>query len=410
MKKTCFFKFLIIMCILTLSLFTQKVYSIQPSSKEIYNAIDVSMWEGTIDYSVVKNDGIEIVYIKATEGQNYIDPYFEENYKNAKTNDLKIGFYHYLIARSEDEAVLEAKHFIRTIAGKEIDCKLAMDFESFGDLSVEEINNIAKIFMQTIETLSNKKAIVYSDVSNARNVFSEELTKYTIWIAEYGVNEPANDVKWENWEGWQYTDEGKIDGISGNVDRDYFTEEIFLDDNSAVEAPKEETNETKEYIYIKVKKGDTLNKIAREYNTTVEELVSLNNIPNPNLIYINQNLKVPSNQKNQNNSTEYNANNYINYIVKRGDTLSKLALQYSTTVGELVNLNNIKNANVIYVGQLLRIPEYESQKYYIYKIQYGDTLTKIARQFNTSISEVAKTNGIKNVNIIYAGNVLRIYR
>lgn len=364
--------------------------------------IDVSEWQGEIDYAAVKGSGIEVVYIKATEGQQFIDPYFEENYINAKANGLNIGFYHYLVARTEEEAILEATHFVKTISGKEVDCKLAMDFESFGELSIQEINNISKTFLETVEELSGKKVIIYSDAYNARNIFSDELSAYALWIAEYEVEEPTENEKWETWEGWQYTDSGKVNGIEGNVDKDYFTKEVLLDDNSSIKNP-EEPSQTQEYIYIKVRKGDTLNKIARDYNTTVEELVALNNIPNPNLIYINQILKIPSEVTGENN-------NYIEYVVRRGDTLIKLANEYSTTVATLVNLNNISNPNLIYIGQRIKVPNRKIQECENYTIQYGDTLTSIARKFSTTVGNIAKTNGIKNINIIYAGETIKICR
>lgn len=402
MRKTYFFKLLIFICVVALLVFNQKIYAISPSSNDIYNGIDVSAWQGEIDYAAVKEAGIEIVYIKATEGQQFIDAYFEENYINAKANGLKIGFYHYVVARTEEEARLEARHFVKTISGKEFDCKLAMDFESFGELSIQEINKISKVFLETVENLSGKETIIYSDANNAKNVFSEELTEYPLWIAEYDVEQPTNNEKWKNWEGWQYTDEGKVSGILGNVDRDYFTKEILLENNSGIENP-DKPQEIQEYIYIKVRKGDTLNKIAREYNTTVEELVALNNIPNANLIYINQILKVPSIVTGENN-------NYIEYVVRRGDTLNKLAQEYSTTVTTIVNLNNISNPNLIYVGQRIILPKGQKQNCQNYTIQYGDTLTLIAKKFSTTVGNIAKTNGIKNVNIIYAGDNIKICR
>ena len=91
-----------------------------------------------------------------------------------------------------------------------------------------------------------------------------------------------------------------------------------------------------------VKKGDTLSSIANKFGTTVAKLVELNNIKNPNLIYVGQVITLPSSE------AEY-------YTVRRGDTLSGIAKKFGTTVNALVKLNNIKNANLIYVGQRLRI-------------------------------------------------------
>jgi GH25 family lysozyme M1 (1,4-beta-N-acetylmuramidase) len=75
-------------------------YAITPSSNQQYQGIYVSDWQGYIDYSKVSESGIEIVYIKASQGSNIKDPYFDINYENAKANGLKVGFYHFLTASS----------------------------------------------------------------------------------------------------------------------------------------------------------------------------------------------------------------------------------------------------------------------------------------------------------------------
>ena len=126
-------------------------FAFGPSSNNIYQGIDVSSWQGNIDFRAVKNSGIDIVYIKSSEGSNYIDPYFEQNYRNAKENGLKVGFYHYVTARSVEQARIQANFFARVISGKQPDCRLAMDFESFGNLSVAEINEISKAFLETVK-------------------------------------------------------------------------------------------------------------------------------------------------------------------------------------------------------------------------------------------------------------------
>lgn len=73
-------------------------YAITASSEDEYQGIDVSDWQGYIDYSSVKASGIDIVYIKASQGSNIKDTYFDINYENAKANGLKVGFYHFLTA------------------------------------------------------------------------------------------------------------------------------------------------------------------------------------------------------------------------------------------------------------------------------------------------------------------------
>ena len=86
-------------------------FALSPKDELIYEGIDISHWQNNIDFSKVKNSGIEIVYIKATEGRTHIDPYLETNYRNAKANNLKIGFYHFLSAMSRLPILLYEHYF-----------------------------------------------------------------------------------------------------------------------------------------------------------------------------------------------------------------------------------------------------------------------------------------------------------
>ena len=113
-------KFLIIFFIIMLVIVFKVDYSyaISSTSNLEYEGIDVSNWQGYIDYDVVKNAGIDVVYIKASQGDNIKDSYFDINYENAKANGLKVGFYHFLTATNEEEAREEARFFSAVISGK----------------------------------------------------------------------------------------------------------------------------------------------------------------------------------------------------------------------------------------------------------------------------------------------------
>ena len=133
----------------------------------------------------VRADGIEVVYIRSSQGFSYKDSKFEQNYTNAKANGLKVGFYHYVTARSVEEAQEQARFFASVISGKNPDCRLAVDFESFGNLSIEEINQITLAFAQETQRLTGKEMVIYSDAYNARNTFSQEVAdNYPLWVAE----------------------------------------------------------------------------------------------------------------------------------------------------------------------------------------------------------------------------------
>jgi len=325
-------------------------FAFPPSSSILYEGIDVSEWQGEINWQEVRAAGIQVAYIRASEGNNYIDPDAMRNYEGAKENGIRVGFYHYLTARSQSEALDQAEFFVSVIKGLNVDCRLAMDFESFGELSGDEINLIAETFLEEVERLSEKEVIIYSDAFNAANTFSAELAvRYPIWVADYYVEEPG-DGRWSTWDGFQYTDEGRINGIDGYVDRDYFTSGVLLTDITPI--PEETTSsQTTRTETITVVRGDTLSRIAAEYNTSYEYLAKINNISNPNLIFVGQRIVVPVLETSDINDTSHKL-----YIVKRGNTLTQIAREYGVTIEDIVRLNDIQNPNLIFVGEVLRIP------------------------------------------------------
>lgn len=329
------------------------VFATIASSSEILNGIDVSNWQGYIDYREVKNSGIDVVYIKTTQGNNIVDAYFRINYNNAKANGLKVGFYHFLTARTEQEALQQADFFASVISNTSPDCKLAMDFEEFGDLNIEQINSISETFLERLKQITGKEVIIYSDAYNAKATFGRNLAeKYPLWIAEYGAEAPS-ESNWEYWEGFQYTSQGRVSGIQGSVDRDKFTNDIFLSNTEQIVQSGNSENYNQDTAYI-VQSGNTLSGIAVQYGTTVAELVTLNKIQNPNLIFPGERICVPIKGNFQNE--ELSTLGHRIYTVVAGDTLSELALRFRTTVENIAKLNDIENINLIYIGETLKIP------------------------------------------------------
>ena len=408
-KKTCY---ILMIALIAVFIKTTSTYAITPISEPRYQGIDVSNWQGYINYSEVAASGIEVVYIKSSQGTTYKDPYFDINYENAKANGLKVGFYHYLTATTTQDAVAEAEFFASVISGKTPDCKLVMDYETFGGVGREQINEIALTFLENVERLTNKQVIVYSDLSNAQNTFGRQVAEnYELWLAYYGNYNSLTNVptSWNNWIGVQYTDMGDVPGIRGYTDRNIFTQEIFLGETSEIsniENARVVTNT--ETLTYTVQRGNTLSGIARTYGTTVQELADINGISNPNLIFPGQILKIPT------NSTIYGQQvgdaGSVVYTVQRGNTLSEIAQMYGTTVQEIATMNKITNVNLIFPGEKLRIgnatmiPERtEDYNQQIYIVKSGDTLSEIARDFGTTVNELVRRNGINNPNLIFPG-------
>lgn len=326
------------------------ICALSPQDNLNYEGIDVSSWQGFIDYRQVKNAGIEVVYIKASEGKTLKDPYFEANYKNAKANNLKIGFYHFLTATTVADAEIQANFFASVIEGKEVDCKLAMDYERFYGVDKNEINKIALAFMKKLKQITGKEVIVYSNLSNIRNTFDTTVANEgNLWLAYYSNSQDLININsvWNTYIGIQYTSTGRVAGISGNVDRDKFSEEIFT---TALDSSNNNVNDTnKQIINYVVKSGDTLSEIAYRYGTTVSIIAELNGIHNVNLIYTGQNLKIPVKLS----DSQENQTGKIIYTIKRGDTLWGISRRYGVSVQNIVSWNNIKNPNLIYSGNTL---------------------------------------------------------
>lgn len=209
--------------------------------------------------------------------------------------------------------------------------------------------------------------------------------------------------------GWQYSDAGQIPGISGYVDRDQFTEEIFLTSGSEIPLPEDTNKPTAGgTTTIIIQRGDTLTELAIKYNTTVARLVELNNIANPNLIFAGKTLIVPSGETAQDTDQNSTSGQTI-YIVQRGDTLNQIAASFGTTARAIAIENNIQNINLIYVGQRLIIPTNRYDlNHTLYKIRWGDTLWSISRRYGVPIATIVRLNRIQNPNIIYAGQSIRI--
>ncbi|MEO5289108.1 LysM peptidoglycan-binding domain-containing protein [Limosilactobacillus allomucosae] len=172
-----------------------------------------------------------------------------------------------------------------------------------------------------------------------------------------------------------------------------------------------------------VKSGDTLSTIASQYNTTVNQIVSLNQLSNPNLIYVGQVLKLKNSQTTNSSSSSSStaATTAGTYTVKAGDTLSAIASRYSTSSSTLASLNSLSNPNLIYVGQVLKVSSNASTNSSTsssanstvttaasYTVKAGDTLSAIAAKYGTTYQALASANSISNPNDIYVGQVIKV--
>ena len=162
----------------------------------------------------------------------------------------------------------------------------------------------------------------------------------------------------------------------------------LLSIGQVLKIPVQEQEEESKNVYV-VKKGDSLYKIAKEYDTTTNELIKLNNLSNTNLS-IGQILKIPT--------VKSEEPEYL-YTVKSGDSLYKIAREYNTTVDELMKLNNLSSISLS-IGQTLKIPQIttSAQDNY-YTVKSGDNLYKIASKYNTTVNNLVKLNNLSSTNL-----------
>jgi len=187
--------------------------------------IDVSHFQGEINWEEIKENNISFAYSKATEGHTYVDPKFHENWKNMTTAEISKGAYHFYTTDSDGNN--QALHYINTI--KEIkkgDLPPVLDLEQGGlkaEVTVEEYQKEVINWLSTVEKELGVKPIIYTNNPFANKYLNKpHFANYTLWIAEYGVKEAKTPTAWKDtgWAIWQRTESGSIEGEVGNVDHD----------------------------------------------------------------------------------------------------------------------------------------------------------------------------------------------
>lgn len=195
-------------------------------------AIDVSSYQGTIDWKHVKLSGIQYAILRGVIKNGNLDSAFEKNYMNAIRNDIKIlGAYQFSYALNEEAAQNDALNMIRKLNGKKLTIWLDLEWAEQRNLGKDKVTAIAKTYINTCRE-AGYTCHIYSNLDWFKNVYhATELKKLgcRFWIARY----PAADtgIIKEHLKPnvgecmWQYSSKGSVDGISGNVDMNLLYEE-----------------------------------------------------------------------------------------------------------------------------------------------------------------------------------------
>lgn len=194
--------------------------------KKEYKGIDISSWQGNIDWQKVTDYGMDFCILRITEAGNVIDSKFERNFKGCNGHKIPVGVYKYSYAMTVAEIQTEARKVVSVLNGRKIQFPVFLDLEHNNQraLGSESIHKLAEAFRKIIVDAGYQFAI-YCNVDWYNTVICSHLKKYEFWIARYPANDTGNIVERLRPEwgvGWQYSSKAKIPGISGNVDRDIF--------------------------------------------------------------------------------------------------------------------------------------------------------------------------------------------
>lgn len=304
--------------------------------------IDVSQFNGSINWAnVAKSCGGAIIragYRGYGNAALVTDSRFSANINAATAVGVPIGVYFVTQAVNEAEARLEARYTLALITGYKLAFPIFIDSEDggrgkgradSGKLSKSARTAILNAFCDEIERAGYKAGIYASEYWLNSLLDVNKLSKYYLWVAKYSTNKPNVPFN-----AWQYTSTGRVDGVIGNVDISEFNNVVTTAPTAAnTEEPKKSDEEIADEVIAGKWGNGSLRKKALDaagYNFyKIQDIV-------------NAKLKAKGDIA-------------IYHTVKRGETLGAIARKYNTTVNRLVELNNIKNPNLIYVGSKLRV-------------------------------------------------------
>lgn len=377
-----------------------------------YSGIDVSEIQGKINWKSVLLRKIKFAMIRATYGASGIDAQFEYNMKNISQTEIYAGVYHESSAANVLEASIEAQHFIETVKPYKLCYPLAVKYEN------EKVMETGKklttdIILAFAEVIKNAKfyPILYANVGWFRScVDDSKLEDLDVWISDLSVQPKIYPSYDKNVTIWQYSDRGKIPGISGcvNLDISYIDYPLILEQkglnnlnnfnnyNNSNNTKISMNSESYEPMFYTVQKGDTLRIIAKKFLGNPDEyrkIMEISGISRP-IIYPGQILRIP----------RTGDPNVVLHRVRPGETLWKLSekyLDYGPRYNEIMALNGLTN-DMIYAGQILKIPVEQRVDLKVYRVKQGDTLWKIAQNLlgdGNRYSEIISLNNLQNGNI-----------
>lgn len=221
MNKTRTFNLLIVHSLFLLSCATEAQIAAtkSPDSGAEVIGIDVSKYQGTIDFEKAKAANIDYVFVRATEGITYKDVDFDSNTESARAAGLVVGAYHFY--ETNDDPIAQLGNFTNTVSLQRGDLPPIVDIEKLHKNDDSNLTQNIQAFLDGLESHYGIKPIIYTG-RNFANEYMAGFGDYALWLAEYEVDSPTLPAGWADWTFWQWSQGSTVEGIDGQVDADRY--------------------------------------------------------------------------------------------------------------------------------------------------------------------------------------------
>mgnify|MGYP000636148212 CR=1 FL=1 len=181
--------------------------------------VDISKYQGEVDFKQLKAAGITYIFVKASEGNTYQDPTFARNFTQAKQAGLIVSAYHFYETNDAPNSQLE--NFTQLVKLSPGDLPPVVDIEKLHMQDDMMLMGNLQLYLNGLEQHDGVKPIIYTGL-NFANQHVTEFSQYPLWIAEYGRTQPTLPIGWSSWTFWQWSQSHTLTGIEGQVDADRF--------------------------------------------------------------------------------------------------------------------------------------------------------------------------------------------
>ena len=339
--------------------------------------IDVSQWQGNIDWQKVKGAGVQFAMLRAGYGRNNLDTKFHRNAQGAAAAGIPVGLYWFSYALNVEIARKEAQYAVELAKKYKITWPIAYDLE-YDTVSYAVKNGVtitkslatqmAIAFCEEIKRLGYIP-MVYTNLDYLNRYFDRSKLPYDLWYAQYASTASVADK-----EIWQYSSKGSVPGIAGNVDMNHGYKDYGNGGDSKPDpapTPSPAPSGTTLNLAVAVMQGkygagqDRKNALGTRYQEVQDFINHIASASTDTLVaevmqgkYGNGETRktvLGGRYKAVQDKIDGKGSGAVYYTVRTGDTLSGIAAKYGTTYRKIAQMNGIANPNKIYAGQKIRV-------------------------------------------------------